>query len=104
MLMLPSYRETNPKYLWCLGCERVSTTQQVPGFYFTCTYPDCPLHRLEDDRPFTVGGWWVYLRLKYHPEYPETPAFGIRYAMLEFREWIAHREPQNPFLSGTATA
>jgi hypothetical protein len=78
-------------------------TEQVEGFYFTCTYSDCPLHKLEDERPLTVAAWWTYLRSKYHPEYPETPILGVRYAMPEFREWIASHEPQNPYLGGTAT-
>jgi len=90
------------KYFWCLGCERVSMTEQIEGFYFTCIYSGCPLHRVEDDRPFTIAARWTHLRSTYHLEYPETPEFGVRYPMLEFRERVATFEPRNPYLSRTA--
>ena len=97
----PADQRANDVWHWCLGCERVSATGSFPGFHWTCAYPDCPMHQLDDDRPFVVAASWAYLRQTFHPEYPEIPNYGERYAMPEYRLVLTKRDPSNPYLNRT---
>ena len=63
-------------WVWCRVCRRCypPAERRIVDSAALCYYPDC-------SAPFAVAWPWERVRT-YRPEYPVTPAYGVRYPLL----------------------